>query len=100
MEFGGICTVTLRVGNKLLICGHPWDNLGGVAYALTSAEILTVVQTLATPFLEGNLGGLVGQIDQDRGAGIRGVLGRMPRMFAVRVTVADADILRVARELL
>lgn len=91
VEFGGICTVTLRVGNKLLICGHPWDNLGGVAYALTSAEILTVVQTLETPFLEGNLGGLVGQIDQDRGPGIRGVLGRMPRMFAVRVTVADAD---------
>lgn len=91
VEFGGICTVTLRVGNKLLICGHPWDNLGEVAYALTSAEILTVVQTLATPFLEGNLGGLVGQIDQDRGTGIRGVLGRMPRMFAVRVTVADAD---------
>lgn len=91
VEFGGICTVTLRVGNKLLICGHPWDNLGEVAYALTSAEILTVVQTLSTPFLEGNLGGLVGQIDQDRGTGIRGVLGRMPRMFAVRVTVADAD---------
>ncbi len=91
VEFGGICTTTLRVGNKLLICGHPWENLGSVAYGLTTAEIVTVVQTLQRPFLEGNLGPLVGQIDEDRGPGIRGLVGKFPRMFTVRVTVNDAD---------
>jgi hypothetical protein len=95
VEYGGICTVTLRVGNKLLICGHPWDNLGSVGYALTTAQIVTVVQTLERPFLEGNLGQLIGQVDEDRGPGIRGLVGRMPRMFTVRVTVTDADSGRV-----
>ncbi len=91
LSFGGICTVTLRVGNKLLICGHPWDNLGDVEYALTTSDIITVVRTLERPFKEGNLGNLIGKIDEDRGAGIRGVMGQMPRMFAVRVSVTDQD---------
>lgn len=91
ISFGGICTVTLRVGNKLLICGHPWDLLGDVEYALTTSDIITIVRTLERPFKEGNLGQLIGKIDQDRGPAIRGVLGQMPRMFAVRVGVTDLD---------
>ncbi|HEY6104308.1 MAG TPA: SpoIVB peptidase S55 domain-containing protein, partial [bacterium] len=91
LNFGGICTVTLRVGSKLLICGHPWDMLGDVEYALTTSDIITVVRTLERPFKEGNLGELIGKVDQDRGPGIRGIIGQMPRMFAVRVSVTDAD---------
>ncbi len=91
VEFGGLCTATLRVGNKVLICGHSWDHLGSVAYGLTSAEVVTVVRTLETPFLEFNLGRLIGQIDEDRGQGIRGLVGQFPRMFVVRVQVTDAD---------
>jgi hypothetical protein len=89
--FGGICTVTLRVGDKLLICGHPWELLGEVEYALTTSDVVTVVRTLERPFKEANLGDLVGKIDQDRGPAIRGILGQMPRMFAVRVEVFDRD---------
>jgi hypothetical protein len=91
LNFGGICTVTLRVGSKLLICGHPWDLLGDVEYALTTSDIITVVRTLERPFKEGNLGELIGKVDQDRGPGIRGIIGRMPRMFAVRVSITDSD---------
>jgi hypothetical protein len=91
VNFGGICTVTLRVGDRLLICGHPWDQLGEVEYALTTSDIITVVRTLERPFKEANLGGLIGKIDQDRGPGIRGVLSRMPRMLTVRVLVTDQD---------
>ncbi len=91
INYGGICTATLRVGNKLLICGHPWDQLGPVEYAMTTSDIITVVRTLERPFKEGNLGELAGMIDQDRGAGIRGLIGQMPRMFAVRVTVTNED---------
>lgn len=91
MSFGGICTTTLRVGNKLLICGHPWENFGEVEYVLTASEIITVVRTLERPFKEGNLGQMIGKIDQDRGPAIRGILGQMPRLFAVRVTVVDED---------
>lgn len=91
VSYGGICTVTLRVGDKLLICGHPWDRTGEVEYALTTSDIITVVRTLQEPFKEGILGELIGKIDQDRGPAIRGVIGRMPRMLAVRVSVTDLD---------
>ncbi len=91
LNFGGICTVTLRVGPRLLICGHPWDMLGDVEYALTTSDIITVVRTLERPFKEGNLGELIGKVDQDRGPAIRGVIGQMPRLFAVRVSVADEE---------
>ncbi|MGH2400253.1 MAG: hypothetical protein ACRDF6_10445, partial [bacterium] len=91
LSFGGICTVTLRVANKLLICGHPWELLGDVEYALTTSDIITVVRTLERPFKEGNLGEMIGKVDQDRGPAIRGVIGQMPRMFAVRVAVTDLD---------
>ena len=91
LSFGGICTVTLRAGAKLLICGHPWDLLGDVEYALSTSDIITIVRTLERPFKEGNLGELIGKVDQDRGPGIRGVIGQMPRMFAVRVGVTDLD---------
>ena len=91
VNFGGMCTVTLRTGDKLLICGHPWDQLGDVEYALTTSNIVTVVRTLQEPFKEGTLGELIGKIDQDRGAGIRGIVGRMPQMFAVRVAVTNLD---------
>ena len=91
INYGGICTVTLRTSNRLLICGHPWELLGEVEYGLTTSEIITVVRTLERPFKEGNLGELIGKIDQDRGPGIRGVIGQMPRMFAVRVSITDLD---------
>jgi SpoIVB peptidase S55 len=91
VNYGGMCTVTLRTGDKLLICGHPWDQLGDVEYALTTSNIITVVRTLQEPFKEGTLGELIGKIDQDRGAGIRGIVGRMPQMFAVRVAVTNLD---------
>jgi hypothetical protein len=91
INYGGICTVTLRTSNRLLICGHPWELLGEVDYGLTTSEIITVVRTLERPFKEGNLGELIGKIDQDRGPGIRGVIGQMPRMFAVRVAITDLD---------
>jgi hypothetical protein len=52
---------------------------------------VTVVRTLQEPFKEGTLGELIGKIDQDRGAGIRGIVGRMPQMFIVRVAVTDLD---------
>ncbi|HET6781070.1 MAG TPA: SpoIVB peptidase S55 domain-containing protein [bacterium] len=91
ISYGGICTVTLRISNRLLVCGHPWELLGEVEYGLTTSDIVTVVRTLERPFKEGNLGELIGKIDQDRGPGIRGVIGQMPRMFAVRVAIKDLD---------
>jgi hypothetical protein len=83
--------VTTRIGNRVLVCGHPWENMGEVEYLLTAAEILTVVRALPRPFKVGNLGQIIGVIDQDRGAAIAGTLDRLPRLFNVRVVVTDQD---------
>lgn len=91
VDFGGICTVTTRIGNRVLVCGHPWDNLGEVEYILTASEILTVLRALPRPFKVANLGAMIGLIDQDRGGAIAGSLGPLPRLFNLRVIVTDMD---------
>lgn len=91
VDFGGLCTVTTRIGNRVLVCGHPWDNLGDVEYILTASEILTVLRALSRPFKVGNLGEMIGVIDQDRGGAIAGSLGTFPRLFNLRVIVTDMD---------
>jgi hypothetical protein len=91
VAFGGICTVTARVGNRLLVCGHPWGNRGDVEYILTASEVLSVIRAFPRPFKISNMGQMVGVIDQDRGAGIAGSVGKYPRLFNVRVIVTDQD---------
>jgi hypothetical protein len=89
--FGGICTVTTRIGDRILVCGHPWENRGDVEYILTASEVVTVVRALQRPFKVGNLGAMIGIIDQDRGTAIAGTLGPLPRLFNLRVIVTDLD---------
>jgi hypothetical protein len=91
VEFGGICTVTTRIGDRLLICGHPWENRGDVEYILTASEVVTVIRALQRPFKVGNLGAMLGIIDQDRGTAIAGTLGPLPRLFNIRIIVTDQD---------
>jgi hypothetical protein len=91
IDFGGICTVTTRVGNRILACGHPWENAGDVEYIMTASEVVTVVRALPRNFKVGNLGAIIGVIDQDRPGAIAGTLGRYPRLFNLRVVVTDQD---------
>lgn len=91
IDFGGICTVTTRIGDKVLVCGHPWENQGDVEYILTAAEIVTVVRALDRPFKVGNLGAMIGVITQDRGTAIAGTIGPLARLFNLRVIVTDLD---------
>jgi len=91
VEFGGICTVTTRIGDRILVCGHPWENRGDVEYLLTASEVVTVIRALQRPFKVGNLGAVIGVIDQDRGTAIAGTIGRYPRLFNIRVIVTDLD---------
>ncbi len=91
VEVGAIGTVTYRRGNQILAFGHPLLNAGAASMLLTSAWIDTVVRSLDFPFKEGSVGSLVGSVTQDRGVGLAGVVGPLPRMFGVRVRVRDED---------
>jgi hypothetical protein len=91
MEIGAIGTVTYRRGNQILGFGHPLLNAGPAALPLTAAWIDTVVRAIDAPFKEGSIGPLVGMVNQDRGTGLVGDVGRFPRLFAVRVRVHDGQ---------
>jgi hypothetical protein len=91
VDFGGVCTLTTRIGSRVLVCGHPWENMGEVEYALTASEVLSVIRALPRPFKVANLGQIIGVVNQDRGAAVAATLDRLPRLFNVRVVVTDQD---------
>lgn len=91
VNFFSMGTLTYRRGGQFLAYGHPVMNLGPVDYMLTTAYINTVVRSLRQPFKDGDIGSTVGTVKQDRGTGIGGVVGTVPRVFNVLAKVTDVD---------
>jgi len=77
-DFAGTGTVTWRKGNRILAFGHPFLQSGPTEMPMASAEILTVVQSVARSFKLSNTGPIIGTIYQDRLTAIAGELGRKP----------------------
>ncbi|MDR7483512.1 MAG: SpoIVB peptidase S55 domain-containing protein [Armatimonadota bacterium] len=86
-----IGTLTYRDGERILAFGHPVLNRGDSAYLLTSAVIHGVVPSASFPFKIGSAGAPVGVVAQDRRAGVGGIIGRLPPMVGVRLSVLDGD---------
>ena len=77
-RFAGTGTVTWRHGNRILAFGHPFLQSGPTEMPMASAEILTVVQSIARSFKLSNTGPIIGTIYQDRLTAIAGEIGRKP----------------------
>lgn len=77
-DFAGTGTVTWRSGNRILAFGHPFLQSGVSDMPMASAEILTVVQSVARSFKLANTGPIIGTIYQDRLTAIAGEIGRKP----------------------
>ena len=77
-HFAGTGTVTWRHGNRILAFGHPFLQSGPTEMPMASAEILTVVQSVARSFKLSNTGPIIGTIYQDRLTAIAGEIGRKP----------------------
>jgi hypothetical protein len=87
ISLAAIGTVTRVDGKKILAFGHPMYNLGSVGYAMTKAEVLTVVPSLSSSFKIANTGILIGRFSQDRDTGIFGEIGKMPRFIPLNLNV-------------
>lgn len=87
LSLTAVGTVTYVDGKKLLAFGHPLYNLGSVEYAMTKAEILTVVPSLTTSFKISNTGILVGKFSQDRSTGVFGEIGKMPQLLPLNIKI-------------
>ena len=86
-----IGTLTYRDGNRVLAFGHPFADVGAARYLLTNATIFQTIRGVVRNLNVGAAGAVVGTVSEDRPAAIGGTIGRYPRMFGVRVQVADAD---------
>ena len=69
-------TVTDRTGDEILALGHPMFSLGPVNLPLAASEVVTILANSVNSFKISNAGAVIGAFDQDREAGIRGLLGR------------------------
>jgi len=84
-------TLTYRDGDRILGFGHPFTNVGSSNYLLTNASILQIVRGTDRNIKIGAAGPGVGIVSEDRPAAIAGMVGRLPRMFGVRVLVTDGE---------
>jgi hypothetical protein len=68
--------------------GHPFDFAGDTSLTLHSADAVYIQEDpLGAPFKVANPGGPAGVIDQDRLAGIKGVIGSIPDTTLVHTSV-------------
>lgn len=92
LKLGAVGTVTYVDGDHVVAFGHPFMSRGSSEYFMHNSYIFTVVPSQNVPFKLGSVGAEVGVINQDRGAGIGGVSGVMPKFTALHATVTDADL--------
>ncbi len=92
VSLGAMGTVTYVEGNKVLAFGHPFLKKGGTSYFLTNAYVFTTVNGLENSFKVGAVGPALGIIDQDRGAGVAGELGRFPSIVPLRINITDSTL--------
>ncbi len=83
----GACTVTMRIGNQLLACGHPLFGFGAVDFALARARVVTTLSSDLASTKIVNMGGVIGTLTQDRLTGVLGRLGPGPRMIPVELSI-------------
>jgi hypothetical protein len=84
----GVGTVTMVCGSEVVGFGHPFSWLGATTLSLHGADAVYVQEDpTAFPFKVANAGAPVGTIDQDRLAGIKGLLGALPDTATVTTIV-------------
>jgi len=87
-------TVTYRDGNRLLLFGHPFTSLGPIDAALTTAYVVDIYPSYQASVKFGSPIKTVGRIFQDRPFSVGGVIGPMPQMIPMTVSVNDQSIKR------
>lgn len=80
-------TVTHVDGDHIYAFGHPFLDMGEIRFPMAKSEVVGVMPSLATSFKFANTGQIVGTLEQDRAAGIMGILGQEARMIPIDLTL-------------
>jgi hypothetical protein len=91
LEMGATGTVTHVDGNRVYAFGHPFLNLGPTSFAMTRAQVYTVLPSLMTSMKIATMGPVIGTMTQDRSTAVGGVLGAGPRELDVNLTLSSAN---------
>lgn len=91
LKLGAIGTVTYVDGDHMVAFGHPFLSRGGTDYFMHNSYIFTVIPSKNIPFKLGSIGAELGVVNQDRGAGIGGISGELPKFTALHAAVTDSD---------
>ena len=94
MDLTATGTVTYRDGNRLLLFGHPFTSLGPIDAALTTAYVVDVFPSYQDSTKIGAPIKTVGRIFQDRPFSVGGVIGPMPEMVPMTISINDESIKR------
>ena len=94
MDLTATGTVTYRDGNRLLLFGHPFTSFGPIDAALTTAYVVDIFPSFQDSTKIGAPIKTVGRIFQDRPFSVGGIIGPMPEMVPLTVSINDESIKR------
>jgi hypothetical protein len=86
-NMGATGTVTEVIGNKVYAFGHPFFNLGPIAFPMTRAYIHTLLPSMMSSMKISTLGDVVGTVHQDRATTIAGLTGAAPATIPVKISL-------------
>jgi hypothetical protein len=86
-NMGATGTVTEVIGNKIYAFGHPFFNLGPIAFPMTKAYIHTLLPSMTSSMKISTLGDVIGTVHQDRATTIAGLTGAAPSTIPVKISL-------------
>ena len=90
---GATGTVTAVEGNKILGFGHSFTHAGNVNFFMTDASVIgTISGESGTGVKVSNIGNIIGRINQDRDAGVAGIIGKFPSVVPITVKIFDKSL--------
>ena len=89
---GATGTVTAVDEKRVLAFGHPFLHKGTVNYFMTEAKVIGTISGPTEGMKIASIGNIIGRINQDREAGVSGIIGAFPESVPMRVRVKDTSL--------
>jgi hypothetical protein len=86
-NLGATGTVTEVVGNRVYAFGHPFFNLGPIAFPMTKAYVHALLPSMTSSMKIATLGDVIGTVQQDRATTIAGLTGSGPQTIPVKIAL-------------
>jgi hypothetical protein len=93
-QLGAIGTTSLVDGDRVVLMGHPFLQVGPVDLPLATAEVVTMFPSRVMSFKMASAGQVVGRVTQDQRAGLAGRLGEFATTVPVKVRIERGEVVQ------